>query len=334
VSTQTITDDRCKLPFCHGGPGYWLSKEAALKVLRARFGREGWAWHDGLEDQFVGRVLYEQGIDAVHDPRYSMGTSYGCHQEPVLPANDIITCHLSNWTGVYNASWMQGAYRRCFPERYPSLSLAKPVILVSSCVRDRKNGSQQAIRDTWGADSKIPYFFFLGDTAPEAPDEVELDCPDNYFSLPQKTQLSLKWALDRGYTQMIRAFTDTYIDTQRLVETCYGRDDYVGNLCTQVGWTFINGGPGYILSRKCAKVVVDSDIGNWQLEDQWVGWLMSHNKIEPIHDPRFSMGRSYTHREPFPLPDNDVITAHLSSQRGVYDKYLMYRTHRRRVRLR
>ena len=253
---------------------------------------------------------------------------------PLEPGRPELTIHLNERAQVWNPQLMYQVHRKYRHRFYVRRHFIKPIILISSCVRDRDNGNQQAIRDTWGATPVIPYRFFLGDTEPISADEVGLFCPDNYFSLPAKTQESLKWALERGYTHMIRAFTDTYIDTQRLDMAQFGLLDYVGNMCYSHKFEFIHGGPGYVLSARAAQLVVDADVGTWALEDQWVGWLMIQNGIEGFHDPRFSMGRSYLHKEPFPTPANDILSVHLSSQRGQYDKYLMHRTHRRATRLR
>ena len=318
-----------------GGTGYWTSAHAAQVIVDAPIMH--WA-----EDAHVGAALFNAGMEWEHDGRYPFDPN-----DDVKFWRDRITLHLGDRHEKWGPELMYRAHgqvqrmlsrhdykrRQCYSDQFPPLSTAKPVILISSCVRDRLNGNQEAIRETWGENSAIPYFFCIGDMAPTADDEIELDCPDNYFSLCLKTQASLKWALEQGYTHMIRAFTDTYIDTERLLAAEYANDDYVGNVCTAFKFPFLHGGPGYILSAKAAQIVVASDPGDhWKLEDQWVGWLMRENGIEYIHDPRFSMGRSYTHRELKPLADNDIISVHLSSQRGQYDKRSMYRTHRHRTR--
>lgn len=207
---------------------------------------------------------------------------------------------------------------------------AKPIILVSSCVRDRHNGHNQAIRDCWGYESRIPYKFCIGDMEPEHDDEINVDCPDNYFSLAYKTQASLKWALEQGYTHMFRAFTDTFIDTERLRTFDYTQADYIGNTSYSPRLLFCHGGPGYWLSARAAQIVVDVDLSKnqyWNMEDQFVGEMMGLFDIRPLICNQFSMGQSYGLCEPMVLPYNSVITCHLSNASNKYDNGWMYQAY-------
>lgn len=210
----------------------------------------------------------------------------------------------------------------------------RPIILISSCNRDRRNGHNQAVRDCWAHFSPIPYKFFLGDLEPERDDEVGLPwCPDNYFSLTQKTQESLRWALDQGYDWFFRAFTDTFIDTVRLASfaqeiphiTC----DYIGNTSFSPRILFCHGGPGYWLSRRAAELVVQAPRqGEFEkMEDQFVGEVMMKHSIKPIVETRFSMGQSYGMCEPAVLPHNDIITCHLSNWCNKYVNEWMYQAY-------
>jgi|HubBroStandDraft_4_1064222.scaffolds.fasta_scaffold02564_3 hypothetical protein len=203
-----------------------------------------------------------------------------------------------------------------------------PVILISSCVRDRRNGFQQAIRDTWGKSPAIPYRFFLGDVEAEEGDEVSLPCPDNYFSLPQKTKLSLEWALENDYSHAFRCFTDTFIDTIRLRASAYAEGDYIGNPFQHgTKGFFMHGGPGYWLSRRAAEIVVGSELSmSEQLEDQWVGRCLIDTEVTVKVDYRYSMGRSYCYYQLPVLPDNEVISEHLSKNRDKYEKWQMYKS--------
>jgi hypothetical protein len=209
--------------------------------------------------------------------------------------------------------------------------MVKPVILISSCVKDRKNGNNDAIRQTWGKASVIPYKFFIGDMDPIEDDEVGLPgCPDNYFSLPQKTQESLAWAIRGGYTHMFRAFTDTYIDTGRLLHSGFERAAYIGNPCGFYADLFMHGGPGYWLSAAAAQHVVMSDVVGQKLEDYWVGKLMQAHKIYTAFDFRYSMGNSYDRREGRSLLENDIISEHLSDSGNKYNYGVMLGRHKLR----
>ena len=207
----------------------------------------------------------------------------------------------------------------------------RPIILISSCKRDQENGNNQAIRNTWGAHSVIPYRFFVGDTSPEHDDEIMLDCPDNYFSLPMKTQLSLRWAMLEGYTHFFRAFTDTFIDTERLAKSGFEEHLYSGNPCGFWRDLFHHGGPGYWLNLNAAQLVITQPHAHAEkLEDYWVGMLMQKYGVPPHHDFRYSMGLSYGRRERPSLPDNDIISEHLSDSGNKYDNKTMYDRHKLR----
>lgn len=208
--------------------------------------------------------------------------------------------------------------------------LIKPIILVSSCYRDQKNGNNQAIRDTWGKDSAIPYKIFIGDMPPTADDEVCLDyCPDGYFSLPVKTAQSLRWAMLRGYNYFFRAFTDTYIDTRRLLKSGFEGQSYRGNPCGFYRDLFMHGGPGYWLDLWAAQIVAcaSDQAFEQKFEDYWVGHLMMNHGVAPSYDFRLSMGNSYDRRENMVLPSNDIITEHLSDSGNRYDCSTMYARH-------
>lgn len=69
-----------------GGPGIWLSKKAASRVVPHLV--TDWAY-----DRWLGEVMRAEGIKLQHDSRY---TSLDLGNEPPLPANDVITSHISN----------------------------------------------------------------------------------------------------------------------------------------------------------------------------------------------------------------------------------------------
>jgi len=210
--------------------------------------------------------------------------------------------------------------------------MPRPIILISSCKRDVENGYNQSIRDTWGANSAIDFKFFLGrGNTVKHPDEVLLDVPDDYYSLPAKTQESIRWALEHGYTNCFRSFTDTFIDTKRLLETDYNRASYIGNTSNAPGFVFCHGGPGYWLRKDAMEIVVNTIITpNWNFEDQWVGRVLLDNSITAVHDNKYSMGLSYRRHDRRISYTNDVITEHLSLHTNEYDKRWIFQAYVRR----
>lgn len=275
--------------YCHGGCGYWLDAESMRAVVAAEFDLE--RPDHRIDDQWFGLVLRDAGILPEHDYRYSMGTSYGKAEPPVLPTNDVISCHLSRTLGNYRPEWMRDSY----------LQSLKVLIACSTCWRDVKNGSDAAIRETWGR--KLPpnwdLYFFVGGIPPDerfdvpmdspgpgsigpmAPanavmpfsvplqnDEIVLDCPDGYFYLPWKTTESLKWALERDYDWIFRIFADTYVFPDRLYKSQFWKHDFSGRSFTcppckvhpDEGHSAPHGGCGYFTSAKAARAVLGKEV--------------------------------------------------------------------------
>ena len=216
--------------------------------------------------------------------------------------------------------------------------MPKPAILISSCKRDADNGANLAVRETWGLDSPIPYFFVLGrGCVAKYANDLVLDVPDGWLDLPLKTKEGHRWALDMGFDFIFQCFVDTFIDTERLLASGFERNDYTGNKSEPYpGFTFAHGGPGYWTSRKAVKIVLDSPIDpaafeSDKYEDQWSGRRLGLAGIECFDDKRYSMGWSYNRDETaFCLEDNDTITVHLSSQTGLYEPEWMRQLYSKR----
>jgi hypothetical protein len=211
-----------------------------------------------------------------------------------------------------------------------------PIILVSSCRKDVAAGLNQAIRETWGKKPAIPVFFLLGErNVDPLPDEIVFPVPDDYLSLPFKTKAGHKWAREQGYGYIFQCFTDTYVDTERLLRSGFEKGDYVGNLGVDCGrghqFRFCHGGPGYWLSPKTSDLLLAAGIGEEKLEDQWVGLVMQKNRIAITDDSRYSMGTTYRYREPLPLPRNHQISCHLSDSGHKYEASMMFAAERLRM---
>ena len=123
------------------------------------------------------------------------------------------------------------------------------------------NDQTQAVRETWGADvaafENVDLRFFYGrprDGYPRQPlaDEIFLECPDAYGSLPKKTVGVCKYAADNGYKFVYKCDTDTYVNVEKLlIEILQNQFDYAGYLHGDV----CSGGPGYLLSHWACKVI-------------------------------------------------------------------------------
>lgn len=189
----------------------------------------------------------------------------------------------------------------------------KVLVAISSCGRDTKNGFNQAVRDTWLKDLRgADYKFFLGrDVASAREDEIVVDAPDDYRSLPWKTKALLQWALDCGYDYVWKADTDTYVVPDRLLHSGFANHDYIGHFNAELGnpnivygkcFTWASGGSGYWLSRRAAEHVVKHDpiplslcpVLNIPCEDLWVGQVLgpkiADGTFKAKHDPRYASG--------------------------------------------
>lgn len=213
----------------------------------------------------------------------------------------------------------------------------RPVILVGSCKKNQALGNHEAIRETWGGNSALPYKIFMGrDCVTYHNDEIVVDAPDGYFDQTEKHKLALACALKQGYDPIFLADDDTFINTKRLAESYQG-EDYKGNthntprppdLCG-VDWEYCHGGCGYWLSAKAASILVaspkvDEHKSPSPLDDQLFGKILLEAGIIPVHDFRYSMGTSYGRTEPPVTPDNDTITVHLSKTMNEYKNEWMH----------
>lgn len=152
-----------------------------------------------------------------------------------------------------------------------------------------------AVRDTWWKDI-VPFAhhvdakFFYGTPfqGTPAPDEIVLPCSAEYGALPERTREICRWALARGYDFVFKGDDDTAVYVDRLVAEIFKlRPDYAGyehcNICT--------GGPGYILSKRSMKAVVDHGQPTSWAEDVNTSHAVTNARIQPMmlggHTPGF-----------------------------------------------
>jgi hypothetical protein len=132
--------------------------------------------------------------------------------------------------------------------------------------------------------------FFMGGSNGWS-DEIGLDCPDDYISLPLKTKAMLTWFLEAGPSHMFLCDNDTFISSSRFANINYRDFDYAGTFSlwpqgSQVGKTFryndgrnnihencyswASGGYGYFVSKKAAEIIIETEPCSWA-EDLSVG---------------------------------------------------------------
>ena len=179
----------------------------------------------------------------------------------------------------------------------------KLAICVKSCRQDAREGFHDIIRKTWGRDAQdlgIDVRFFVGNDQLHNPewDEVVLQCPDDYESLPYKTREILRWSMSGsydvdGYDYTFLCDTDTFLIPEKLLKCGFEQYDFSGRIGSQypIGKTFryddgkrvvdpcypwASGGLGYFLSRPAAQEIIKHQPDHWA-EDLWVGQLMGRH---------------------------------------------------------
>ena len=172
---------------------------------------------------------------------------------------------------------------------------------------------RESCRRTWftgvGGREGVDCLFLMGDPGLSKPelrgDELWLPCPDDYASLPQKTHLFCRWALENAeFEYIFKCDDDTYVCLERLLAVPSGLD--------YCGWklgkrNYASGGAGYLLSRRAAEIVARDVVEETGPEDRLVGQHLHRAGIALVHDPRFRPWRKLSHT---PRPDNDLITGH------------------------
>jgi hypothetical protein len=217
----------------------------------------------------------------------------------------------------------------------------RALIAIKSCARDTENGFNDAVRNTWLRDLKgANYVFVLGRGAKHTkPDELILDCPDDYLGLPWKTKALIEWSIQHEFDFTCLVDTDTFVRPGRLLASGFEQYDYVGWFNGTPGqpkevyrclWAWASGGSGYWVSRKAAREIVRADMATKSMcpelripcEDlgvgQVLGPLIMEGVISAKHDPRYFRGYS---------PDFKAdITAHYCSagENRPFDPSWMY----------
>jgi hypothetical protein len=184
------------------------------------------------------------------------------------------------------------------------------------------NEQTQAIRETWGQDVRpfsehVDIRFFYGKPEcgyprPPGTDEVYLDCPDSYGSLPLKTVGVCDYVCEHGYKYVYKCDTDTFpIIGKLLMEIMENKFEYAGYVHSDV----CSGGPGYLLSRHACEIIrTQGRTPKHWAEDVHVSRTLSAAGIQPLmlpgHRPGFSAHFFFPNGfDPSKITD-DIITMH------------------------
>ena len=154
-----------------------------------------------------------------------------------------------------------------------------------------------ACRSTWltevdGADKRVKCLFIMGDPelarAEVRGDELWLPCEDDYAHLPMKTRSLCQWALKHvKFDYLFKCDDDSYVALDRLLQVPSGLD-YCGRYMSNCKVPYANGGAGYLLSRRAAKVIAKRMAEETGPEDVLVGQHLAEAGITLVHDARFA----------------------------------------------
>ena len=150
----------------------------------------------------------------------------------------------------------------------------KILIGICSCQRDKNNGCHEHARQGWAKELSdiCDLKFFVGGekTTGLLADEIWLDVPDDYWSLPLKTKAICRYMLDNGYDYVLKADCDTTIFPHLF--RAFVANHLTGADLASKFWDGCNPyGPAYFLSRRAAEVVVAFDHKDLKQEDLMVG---------------------------------------------------------------
>ena len=173
----------------------------------------------------------------------------------------------------------------------------KILFAVISYAGDAINGSHQAIRDTWGKDvmaAGADLAFFIGKRQtgwePKSKDEIltnaeALLTQDDHDYFQYLIKEMLRWSIRQGYDFTFLCCNDTFIIPEKLMASGFEKFDYSGffvprdiPLGTKTTedvyghklYLWADAGAGWFLSKKAAKIVVDSKCDQWG-GDIWIG---------------------------------------------------------------
>jgi len=171
--------------------------------------------------------------------------------------------------------------------------MTKLQIAVKSCAGHLDLGFHQKIRETWGQGLDVKFFIGENFRKHEA-DEVIVDAPDDYHSLPRKTRAICQWATGKAIDYLFLCDTDTYVIPNKLLTSGFENYDYAGKIDRPFGEPFpynainrdgqstfyprcypwASGGYGYFLSRKAYTIIADKNPAGFWAEDLWIGQVL------------------------------------------------------------
>ena len=186
----------------------------------------------------------------------------------------------------------------------------KILIAVVSCKAHA--GYRAAIRETWlpkVPKDKADVFFFMGRGAEVTEsDEIVLDgCGDDYGSLPSKIQEIIRWALERGYTNLVKIDNDVVLNVDRFLRSDFEQWDFNGHTNKDGGSLLVPWGFCYTLSKRAMEHIAKAPLPGNNNDECWVANTLAQQGITLHHEPAYLLHRGK--RSDFIIPTKRPLRA-------------------------
>lgn len=238
--------------------------------------RMGWksAWIPGVS---VTQHVYDP---ANEDPTY--GSYRGRARHPDRAKRFALKHKIKRYTGF-------DGHSELFEDFGQKKKRPRVLIAITGC--HARYDYITRLRKTWAHDLPVDIRFFFGEGSHGEllSDEVQLDVKDDYHSLPAKAQAAFKWAYEKGYDYVFKSDDDCFIRIDKLLASGFAEFDYSGRRNETNHLIWCSGGPGYWLSFKAMRIVVNAPLtGDWA-EDRMIGSILKDHQILPHDDHRYTL---------------------------------------------
>jgi hypothetical protein len=191
--------------------------------------------------------------------------------------------------------------------------MSTPLVAIIGC--QARAHYLDAQRQTWVPTLLCDHQFFLGQEFfvglgqgsskqlfwEKSEDEVVLPVPDDYFSLPDKVQAAIQWALARSYDSLFVVDDDTYVNGANLASAFsdFAKHDYAGRQRPDSSYL---SGAAYYLGPQAMNALADARVPSTVKADLgfpafpylegWIHHVLIKNELKIQADPRIKFSNA------------------------------------------